>query len=146
MGKTEITLREAGSDDLETILHHRRLMFRDMGEGLAEELDRMVEVARPWLARALAEGSYRHWLAIDSSGVVAGGGGVLSAAFGGGDAPQARSRDAANAAAAAVNAGRMAIGALIGSSKVQGATARDGLIFIDPYRQAWQEIRSYARV
>jgi GNAT superfamily N-acetyltransferase len=77
MGKTEITLREAGSDDLETILHHRRLMFRDMGEGLAEELDRMVEVARPWLARALAEGSYRHWLAIDSSGVVAGGGGVL---------------------------------------------------------------------
>jgi GNAT superfamily N-acetyltransferase len=77
MGKTEITLREAGSDDLETILHHRRLMFRDMGEGSAEELDRMVEVARPWLARALAEGSYRHWLAIDSSGVVAGGGGVL---------------------------------------------------------------------
>src|SRR5580698_3334329 len=79
-------------------------------------------------------------------GAWAGGGGVLSAALGGGDAPHARSRDAANAAAAAVNAGRIAIGALIGSSKVQGATARDGLIFIDPYRQAWQEIRSYARV
>jgi GNAT superfamily N-acetyltransferase len=42
-----------------------------------EELDRMVEVARPWLARALADGTYRHWLALDGSGRVAGGGGVL---------------------------------------------------------------------
>ncbi len=24
----------------------------------------MVEVAGPWLARALADGSYRHWLAL----------------------------------------------------------------------------------
>jgi GNAT superfamily N-acetyltransferase len=37
----------------------------------------MVEVARLWLARALADGSYRHWLALDGSGRVAGGGGVL---------------------------------------------------------------------
>jgi GNAT superfamily N-acetyltransferase len=37
----------------------------------------MVEVARPWLARALADGSYRHWLALDATGRVAGGGGVL---------------------------------------------------------------------
>ena len=52
-------------------------MFRDMGEGAVEELDRMVEVAGPWLAQALADGSYRHWLALDVSGRVAGGGGVL---------------------------------------------------------------------
>jgi GNAT superfamily N-acetyltransferase len=77
MDKTEITIREAGAADIETILHHRRSMFRDMGEGTAEELDRMVEVARPWFARALANGSYRHWLAMDASGGVAGGGGVL---------------------------------------------------------------------
>jgi GNAT superfamily N-acetyltransferase len=37
----------------------------------------MVEVAGPWLARALADGTYRHWLALDVSGRVAGGGGVL---------------------------------------------------------------------
>jgi len=37
----------------------------------------MVEVASPWLARALADGSYRHWLALDTSGRVVGGGGVL---------------------------------------------------------------------
>ena len=77
MDGNDVTIREAGSADLETILHHRRSMFRDMGEGTAEELDRMVEVARPWVARALADGSYRHWLAMDASGCVAGGGGVL---------------------------------------------------------------------
>jgi len=37
----------------------------------------MMEVAGPWLARALADGSYHHWLALDSPGRVAGGGGVL---------------------------------------------------------------------
>jgi|SRR5208283_411301 len=73
----EITIREAEQDDLEIILHHRRSMFRDMGEGTVEELDRMVEVARPWMSKGLADGSYRHWLAIDGAGRVAGGGGVL---------------------------------------------------------------------
>ena len=77
MDKTELTIREAGAADLETILHHRRSMFRDMGEGSVEQLDRMVEVARPWFERALANGTYRHWLAVDPSGAVAGGGGVL---------------------------------------------------------------------
>jgi GNAT superfamily N-acetyltransferase len=77
MDKTEITIREAGPEDLENILHHRRSMFRDMGEGSVEQLDRMVEVARPWVVRAMADGTYRHWLAVDSAGRVAGGGGVL---------------------------------------------------------------------
>ena len=77
MDKTGITIREASEAYLETILHHRRSMFRDMAEGTVEELDRMVEVARPWLAKALGDGSYRHWLALDSAGRVAGGGGVL---------------------------------------------------------------------
>src|SRR5271154_6351849 len=72
-----ITIREAVPAESAIILHHRRSMFRDMGEGTVEELDRMVEVAGPWLARALADGSYRHWLAVGGSGQVAGGGGVL---------------------------------------------------------------------
>ena len=75
--QTDITIREAAPSESAIILHHRRSMFRDMGEGTVEELDRMVEVARPWLARALADGWYRHWLAFDSSGCIAGGGGVL---------------------------------------------------------------------
>jgi GNAT superfamily N-acetyltransferase len=77
MMASEITIREAAASESAIILHHRRSMFRDMAEGTVEELDRMVEVARPWLARALADGSYRHWLALDASGRVAGGGGVL---------------------------------------------------------------------
>jgi GNAT superfamily N-acetyltransferase len=73
----EIKIREAMPGEAAIILHHRRSMFRDMGEGTVEELDRMVEAARPWLARALADGSYRHWLALDSSNHAVGGGGVL---------------------------------------------------------------------
>jgi GNAT superfamily N-acetyltransferase len=73
----EITIRKAVSTELEIILHQRRAMFRDMGEGTAGELDRMVGVARPWLSRALADETYHHWLALDASGEVAGGGGVL---------------------------------------------------------------------
>jgi GNAT superfamily N-acetyltransferase len=75
--QSDITIREAVPSESAIILHHRRSMFRDMGEGTVEELDRMVDVATPWLARALADGSYRHWLALDASGRVAGGGGVL---------------------------------------------------------------------
>ena len=77
MTLADITIREATPSESAIILHHRRSMFRDMSEGTVEELDRMVEVAAPWLARALADGSYRHWLALDRSGRVAGGGGVL---------------------------------------------------------------------
>jgi GNAT superfamily N-acetyltransferase len=75
--RSDIRIREAAPSESAIILHHRRSMFREMGEGTPEELDRMVEVAGPWLARALAEGSYRHWIAVAASGRVAGGGGVL---------------------------------------------------------------------
>jgi GNAT superfamily N-acetyltransferase len=75
--QTDIMIREAAPSESAIILHHRRSMFSDMGEGTVEELDQMVEVAGPWLAQALSDGSYRHWLALDRSGRVAGGGGVL---------------------------------------------------------------------
>jgi GNAT superfamily N-acetyltransferase len=71
------TIREARLNELEVILHHRRSMFRDMGEGTVEELNLMVAAARPMFAKAVENGSYRHWLAIDEHGRVAGGGGVL---------------------------------------------------------------------
>jgi GNAT superfamily N-acetyltransferase len=78
---TEIRIRKALPSEVRTILHHRRSMFRDMGEGTAEELDRMVEVATPWTGDAMARGSYHHWFAaVETEAgppVVAGGGGVL---------------------------------------------------------------------
>ncbi len=75
--QANITIREAAPGESAIVVQHRRSMFRDMGEGTDEQLDRMAEVAGPWLARALADGSYRHWLALDASGRVVGGGGVL---------------------------------------------------------------------
>jgi GNAT superfamily N-acetyltransferase len=77
MNTNEFTIRQALPTESEIMLHQRRAMFHDMGEGTLEELDRMVEVARPWLARTLADKTYHHWLALDASCEVAGGGGVL---------------------------------------------------------------------
>ena len=77
MSDVQITIREAGFEDQAIILRHRQSMFRDMGQGTIEELNRMVEVSRPWLEKALENGSYLHWLAINADGRVAGGGGVL---------------------------------------------------------------------
>src|SRR5262249_32371554 len=64
-------------EDCGVILHHRRSMFRDMGSGTADELDRMVEVTRPWLQVALADGSYRGWIAHTPDGTGVAGGGII---------------------------------------------------------------------
>jgi len=77
MSSLDIRFRDATPLDRDAILHHRRCMFRDMGNGTEAELDAMVETTRPWLERALADGSYRAWLAHTTDGKIVGGGGVL---------------------------------------------------------------------
>jgi GNAT superfamily N-acetyltransferase len=77
MASGDVTFRTATPDDCAVILHHRRSMFEDMKEGSAQDLDQMLEATRPWLERALADGSYRGWLAAIAGGRVAAGGGVL---------------------------------------------------------------------
>jgi len=77
MSLQNIVFRPATPHDCEIILHHRRSMFRDMGEGTPASLDRMVETTRPWLKQALSEGSYRAWLAETAEGKVVAGGGIL---------------------------------------------------------------------
>jgi len=77
MPSSEITIRSATPQDCVVILHHRRSMFQDMGEGGPQDLDRMVEATAPWLARALADGSYQGWLAENAERRVVAGGGVL---------------------------------------------------------------------
>jgi len=79
MVSSEITFRLATPNDRDVILHHRRGMFRDMGKGTKQELDAMTEATAPWLATALADGSYRGFLAEDKNGKVVAGGGVLIA-------------------------------------------------------------------
>jgi GNAT superfamily N-acetyltransferase len=73
----EITIREAGQQDLAVILHHRRAMFEDMGYQDVAALDAMEASSRPFFAQALAEGWYRAWLAQNAAGEVVAGGGIL---------------------------------------------------------------------
>jgi GNAT superfamily N-acetyltransferase len=69
-------IRPATTADLDTIVHHRIAMFRDMGYPEAV-LTPIEEVSRPLLTHALANGEYHGALAeADSAGVI-GGGGVL---------------------------------------------------------------------
>ena len=77
VARPQVTIREATPEDHAIILHHRRSMFRDMGDGTLPELDRTAELTGPWLKQSLADGSYRGWLAADHAGRVIAGGGVL---------------------------------------------------------------------
>ncbi len=71
------TIRAATPADLDVVMHHRRSMFADMGSGDREALDAMEATSRPLFAKALAEGSYRGWLAEEGGRVVAGGGIIM---------------------------------------------------------------------
>ncbi|HKU22809.1 MAG TPA: GNAT family N-acetyltransferase [Terriglobales bacterium] len=73
----EITIREAGPADLEVIVHHRRAMFEDMGYKDAAALEAMDRSCRPFFKQALAEGTYRSWLAQNTAAEVVAGGGIL---------------------------------------------------------------------
>ncbi len=77
MASDDITIRRAAPRDCDVILHHRRSMFQEMKEGTADELDRTVQIARPWLIGALANGTYQGWLADDGQGNVVAGAGVV---------------------------------------------------------------------
>ena len=77
MPTLDISFRPATPRDRDVILHHRRSMFRDMGEGTDAELDHMAEATSPWLEQALSDGSYRAWLAHTAEGKVVAGGGIL---------------------------------------------------------------------
>ena len=77
MAVSDFIFRPATPDDRDVILHHRRGMFRDMGKGTDRELDVMVSATAPWLAGAMADGSYRGWLAEDTKGNVVAGAGLL---------------------------------------------------------------------
>jgi len=70
-------IRPAGPDDLPIVLDHRRRMFEGMGYTNPATLDAVNESSAPLLARGLANGSYRGWLAEAESTIVAGGGIVV---------------------------------------------------------------------
>ena len=77
MALDNLSIRRAAPRDCDIILHHRRSMFQEMKEGASDELDRTVQIARPWLMTALSNGTYQGWLAEDSQRKVVAGAGVV---------------------------------------------------------------------
>jgi GNAT superfamily N-acetyltransferase len=68
-----ITIREAGLDDVPHILHHRVRMFEDMGKGSSKALSAS---SGTFLREAMPRGRYRGWLAVTGDGRVVAGVGV----------------------------------------------------------------------
>ena len=73
-----ITIREGTLADIPIIAHHRRRMCEDMNYSDVDALSTMVTVTAEYLKKAIAEGSFRSWLACDDGKVVAGGAVVIS--------------------------------------------------------------------
>ena len=70
-------IRQATIDDLDTILHHRRRMFEDMGHTDTQALDAVVAASRPLLQQNLETGSYHGWFIVTPEGEIAAGGGII---------------------------------------------------------------------
>lgn len=75
---TKVTIRTAMLHDIPEILRQRRAMYEDMDYTDAEKLTAMQSITSGYLKTALADGSFRAWLASSENQVVAGGAIVIS--------------------------------------------------------------------
>jgi GNAT superfamily N-acetyltransferase len=73
-----VSIREATPNDIPEILRQRRGMYEDMDYRDAEALTAMLSTTEPYLAKALANGSFRGWLASAAERIVGGGAIVIS--------------------------------------------------------------------
>ena len=73
-----LTIREARATDIPEVLRQRRRMYEDMGDHEPTALDRMASLSSVYLTTAIADRSFRGWLAADGDRVVAGGAVVVS--------------------------------------------------------------------
>jgi GNAT superfamily N-acetyltransferase len=71
-------VREASPNDIPEILRQRRRMYEDMHYNDAVALDTMACLSSEYLKTAMADGSFRGWLATVADRVVAGGAVVIS--------------------------------------------------------------------
>lgn len=75
---SEVTIREALPRDIPEIVRLRRAMYEDMNYNDQNALDAMANLSAGYLANAMAQGSFRSWLAIMEDRVVAGGAVIIS--------------------------------------------------------------------
>ncbi len=76
-----ICIRPATVNDVSTLIRHRRMMWWDMGRRDDRAFQVMEEAAREYFPAAVADGSYRGFLAVTNSGEVVGGGGIVISAW-----------------------------------------------------------------
>jgi len=73
----KVKIRTAKPSDLATLVRHRRMMWFELGRRDETALDLMAAAADEYFGAAVADGSYRGFLAEDGSGAVVGGGGIV---------------------------------------------------------------------
>jgi GNAT superfamily N-acetyltransferase len=73
----DIIIRAATVVDIPQLVRHRRMMWWDMGRRDEEAFRLMELAAHDYFPSAIADGSYRGFLAIDPTGKVIAGGGVV---------------------------------------------------------------------
>lgn len=78
---SEFTIRAATAADIPVLLRHRRMMWWDMGRRDEAALQTMAKAAGEYFPQAIADGSYRGFLAVNPAGEVIGGGGIVVSAW-----------------------------------------------------------------
>ena len=78
MPPENILIREASTSDIPEILRQRRRMYEDIHDTDSVVLDAVVSLSSAYLKTAIADGSFRAWLAADGDRVVAGGAVIIS--------------------------------------------------------------------
>ncbi len=78
---SEFNIRAATLADIPALLQHRRMMWWDMGRRDETALELMQQAANEYFTAAVADGSYRGFLAVKATGEVIGGGGIVISAW-----------------------------------------------------------------
>lgn len=73
-----VTIRQALPADIPEILRQRRRMYEDMHYDDSAALNAMVSASYAYLQKAMAEGSFRAWLACEGPHAIAGGAVIIS--------------------------------------------------------------------
>jgi hypothetical protein len=61
------TIRETSLADIPEILRQRCRMYEDMGQKDSDALSAMAKLSADYLSRAMADGSFRAWLACETA-------------------------------------------------------------------------------
>jgi GNAT superfamily N-acetyltransferase len=77
----QMAIRAATVSDISALVRQRRLMWWDMGRRDEAALDLMEAAAREYFVRAVPDGSYRGFLAVNADGQIIGGGGIVISAW-----------------------------------------------------------------